>query len=442
MSSFINISKLFTSVADRTVASLSTIYTNVDGIKANIEAISTQYLNENTLRNKRVLLKPNWVTHSKKTSDEFCLRTHDNFIVATLEVILKCKPAVVTIGDAPVQGCSWTQMLSATLMSETKRLSDSYNIPVVINDFRRRVFDPNQNEVNNEQNPLLDYIIFNLGKDSYLEPVVSGKGNRFRVTQYNPDGFIKYHGKGIHKYCITEALFKADIVISLPKIKTHQKTCITGALKNIVGFNGDKNFLPHHQLGGTGLGGDCYAGKSYLKYLAELAQDAANRNQGRIFYRFWLGISYLLWKLSFPKESDDLGAGWYGNDTTWRMVMDLNKIILYGKSDGSIADEQQRVLYSLCDAIIGGEGEGPLRPDPFPLGMISFSNDSELTDICFGKLMGLQEEFIPLLRSAMENLSKRKIKISLDGVETGFDQLEKYSVIPKLPKGWENYYNR
>ena len=50
--------------------------------------------------------------HSVKEHDEICLRTHDNFILAALEVILAKFPAHVVIGDAPVQGCRWEKMVS------------------------------------------------------------------------------------------------------------------------------------------------------------------------------------------------------------------------------------------------------------------------------------------------------------------------------------------
>jgi len=31
-----------------------------------------------------------------------------------------------------------------------------------------------------------------------------------------------------------------------------------------------------------------------------------------------------------------LSGAWYGNDTVWRMVMDINKIISFGSLDGNI----------------------------------------------------------------------------------------------------------
>ena len=44
-------------------------------------------------------------------------------------------------------------------------------------------------------------------------------------------------------------------------------------------------------------------------------------------------------------------GNWYGNQTTWRMCLDLNRIALYGRLDGSIADTPQRRLVHIVDAI-------------------------------------------------------------------------------------------
>ncbi|MBK6729398.1 MAG: hypothetical protein IPG60_00005 [Bacteroidetes bacterium] len=52
----------------------------------------------------------------------------------------------------------------------------------------------------------------------------------------------------------------------------------------------------------------------------------------------WIRLASLLWKISLPGKEHQHAAAWYGNDTTWRVVMDLNIIINYGKADGTIAD--------------------------------------------------------------------------------------------------------
>ncbi len=58
-----------------------------------------------------------------------------------------------------------------------------------------------------------------------------------------------------------------------------------------MGLNGDKDFLPHHRIGGTDLGGDCYPGGNRLRYWSELILDEANRNKGNWKYKFYTRIS-------------------------------------------------------------------------------------------------------------------------------------------------------
>jgi len=330
-------------------------------------------------------------------------------------------------------------MLSKYFVDETVRLSKYFNIPVIIKDFRRTIFYPEENKLVSEKKSLDYYTIFDMGSKSFLEPVSPEGKNVFRVTDYNPDRLAMSHKKGVHKYCITKELFKADLILSLPKVKTHQKAGITAALKNLVGLNGDKDFLPHHRIGGTGFGGDCYPGKNYLRYGSELILDLANRNRGKFMYKFLRRTGSLTWKLSFPGDEHDLAAAWFGNDTTWRMVMDLNTIALYGKESGEIANTPQRKIYSLCDGIIGGEGDGPLNPEPLNLGIISFSDNSYLTDLCMGVLMGLKIEKIPLLRYAKKMVNLKTSKIYFNDNDINFLDLKKYSVKAKLPPGWKRY---
>jgi hypothetical protein len=314
------------------------------------------------------------------------------------------------------------------LVSKVEALSLKYNIPVSIKDFRRVVFDPVSNKLEIERNPMSEYVIFDLGRRSYLEPITLPEKNLFRVAQYNPDKFSETHKPGMHKYCIARELFHADVVISIPKIKTHQKAGITCALKNIVGLNGDKDFLPHHRIGGTKMGGDSYPGKNKLRHWAELALDNANRRLGKPGYWFWSRFSSVLWRLSFPAKEHQLNAAWYGNDTTWRMVMDLNLVVNFGKEDGTLADVPQRFLYSFCDGIVGGQGDGPLWPDPLNLGVVS---------ICMAQLMSLNVVKIPLLMAAKAFMPGRNVSIKLNGKPIKQEELQQYAVKAKPSPGWQ-----
>lgn len=442
MKDFFNIITLFSNESERNLSFLSNKYSDVSYLKEKILEVGKGILdNETIIKGKKVLLKPNWVLHDQKAVDEICLRTNNSFLLSTLELILECHPQKVTIADAPIQSCNLDLILSKEFLTKIDELNKENNIPIIIKDLRRVTFNPKLNNPIKEKKPLSDYLIFDLGKDSQLQPVSSQK-NIFRVTDYNPDRLAESHSVGKHKYCISKELFDADIVISIPKIKTHQKTGITGALKNIVGLNGDKDYLPHHRIGGTGFGGDCYPGKNFLRRTSEWMMDNANRYQGNFFFKIFRFTALVIWKLSMPKKVHHLGAGWYGNDTVWRMVMDLNKIVIYGKKDATLSKKPQRVLYSLCDGIIGGQGDGPLNPLPLPLGIISFSNNSSITDISMAMLMDFNIQKIPLLKAAFENIHLQNIDLILNGSIINLSDLSDLAIQTTPPQGWINQINK
>jgi uncharacterized protein (DUF362 family) len=425
----------------RDVDALKSAYDDKDFLYKEISNLTSIKFNSELFNGKKVLLKPNWVRHNGKPEDAICLITHFNFLIALLRVVVDLRPAKITIGDAPIQGCKWDKLIPASFIQEVHEISSKSGIPVYIKDFRRVKFDTDKNIVENDLLAIDEFIIFDLGTESYLEPITHREKNLFRVTQYDPDRFLESHSPGKHKYCITREIFDADIVISVPKLKTHQKAGITAAMKNIVGINGDKDFLPHHRIGGVEHGGDSYPGGSYIRRLAEYFFDLSYKHQGGSMYRFWTRMGSLTWMLSFPSSEHQLGAAWHGNDTVWRMVMDLNKIIYFGKEDGSIQTQKRRDFFSIGDGIIGGQGDGPLHPDPLALGVITFTNSSVWHDICVATLMGFDFHKIPLLKEGISMDRGEKIEILLDKQAIKVDDLRKIAVKTIPPPGWVKYFS-
>lgn len=438
-SSFVAIKTFFNCPEERTINRLSEKYNNINELEKSIAELLNKYLSDDQVFEKKVLLKPNWVMHDKSELDRLCLRTHDNFTLAVLHVILGRKPKEVLIGDAPVQGCHWDNLFSKYFLNSVEKLKNEYNIPVYIKDFRRTTLDISRNSLEKAKVSLNEYIIFDVANDSYLDPVCNDRVNLFRVSDYDPDRLLESHRPGMHKYCIIKELFDYDLIISLPKVKTHQKAGITNALKNIVGFNGDKDFLPHHRFGGTKRGGDCYPGKNILLHWAEILMDNANKRIGMPSYKILRLMAFRLWRLSFPSKYQNLGAGWHGNDTVWRMVMDLNLITLYGRKDGTLSNRPERVLYHLCDGIIGGQSDGPLKPEPLPLGIICFTDCPADADLALSSLMGFNYYNIPLLKAAWENKKERPATINWNDECIEFSDLNKYSIKTKPPSGWVGY---
>jgi hypothetical protein len=53
------------------------------------------------------------------------------------------------------------------------------------------------------------------------------------------------------------------------------------------------------------------------------------------------------------------------------MVVDLNRILRYGKPNKSLSDKPQKVLHSITDAIICGYGDGALHSKAIFAGLIT-----------------------------------------------------------------------
>lgn len=426
---------LYNSVEERNINKLQKLY-NDEILASKVKKLFSDTFND--IEGKRILIKPNWVKHATAKSDKWCLCTHENLIYITVKFLLSKNPSKIIIGDAPIQGCDWNLLLSEDFVKRINQLSKDFGVEIVIKDFRRVIFNPKTNEKLNKNISLSEYIIFDMKEKSYLEPISDNK-NKFRVTCYNPDRLAQSHSKGVHKYCIAKDVFDSDIIITMPKMKTHQKAGITNAMKILVGINGDKDFLPHHRIGAKGYGGDCYPGKNAFRTISEWVLDNANRNIGNFLYKPLLYVSSAFWKISRPTKEQNLAAGWYGNDTVWRMVMDLNHIAQYGNSDGSLSDKPQRLIYSLSDGIIGGQGNGPLSPEPLPLGVLAFSNNSYWMDLVMGYLFSLNIDKIPNLKAAKDLLNLEECELYINGKTSCIEDLKQYSVKVKMSPGWENY---
>ncbi len=425
---------------DRGVSTLKNLYDNVTEIKCLIEKLFDGKPFEGVIyEDQVVLLKPNWVVETKNINEELCLITHHNFILAVLEMVLVRKPKRVIIADAPIQRCKWDKLHPKHFFEKINKLSREFNIPIVVKDYRCVILEKNGNSIKRICNSSSDSVIFDLGHNSLLEPISLKNGGNFRVNCYDHKKLSKFHRKGVHKYCISKDIFDCDVILTLPKVKTHQKVGLTNALKILVGVNGNKDYLPHHRVGGVDNGGDCYPGKNFFRRFAECFLDLANINRDRFMYYPYAKLSKYCWRLAPSDAYSSLTAGWYGNDTTWRMVLDINRIVEFGLCDGTISKNSERKIYSLCDGIIGGHGNGPLNPVPLPLGFISFSDDSFLTDLAFSILFNFNFLNIPLLKSHIEEDSIKDYDILLNGKLAKLNILKEYSISAKPPPGWLRY---
>ena len=355
-------------------------------------------------RGSRVVVKPNLVLHENQGPWGMePLVTHPSLIRAAVEAALRAGAAEVLVGDAPIQGCDFGRLLEVTGLGVwAEALAKAEPRFKGIRDFRRTTctFVDGVRVAVEDLQPEDNFVLFDLGGESLLEPVTDGRGS-FRVTCYDQRLLARTHAPGRHQYLVAREILEADVVINLPKLKTHKKAGVTCALKNLIGINGNKEYLPHHRVGGSALGGDCYEGLSPVKRAVEFALDRQNTTKSLGAGRVWRGMGAQLERVAnLLGDVTGTEGSWSGNDTIWRTCLDLNRVLLYGRADASMADEVQRRVLHLVDAVVAGQGNGPLAPEPLELGLLLAGASAPALDWVGALLLGYDPERIPVTREA------------------------------------------
>jgi uncharacterized protein (DUF362 family) len=396
----------------------------------------------------RVLIKPNFVLdHNQGDGGMEPMITHQSVVKAVAQAALQTEASQVIVGDAPIQTANFAALLETTgldVWAESLKQADARFKGV--KDFRRTTARYIDGVRVAEENvlPEEDFVLFDLGADSLLEPITDEKDD-FRVTCYDPRLMARTHGKGRHRYLVAKDVLEADVVINLPKLKTHKKAGITCALKNLIGINGNKEYLPHHRLGGADLGGDCYPGDSRVKRMLEYVADQQNLTDSGTMGRVWGGVATQLNRV-LHLMGDNLGieGSWIGNDTIWRTGLDLNRILLYGETDGSMSPSVRRRVVHLADAVVAGQGDGPLSPQPLRMGLLFAGNNAACMDWFGARLLGYDPQLLPIVREAFAEFrwpisTSRPDDITLSG-DWGEGTIDRVMVkdLPAVlhPLGW------
>ena len=398
----------------------------------------------------KVVLKPNWVLDKNKLPGGAmeCLVTHTSVIEAVLHYVVKAQPKSIVVGDAPLQSCSFDNLRLNCGLDEMVARFNRLGYDTQIRDFRlTKMKTLYGDKVEADPSPD-DYCLFDLGQCSWLAPITK-PGTEFRVTNYDPHVLETHHNPKSHRFLVAREVMDADVVINLPKLKTHKKAGVTGALKNIVGINGFKEYLPHHRKGSSHAGGDCYQGGSRLKAFAEDSLDRANGSEGpfsRYLHTHLAGLALRLDRV-FLKGDRNLEGAWYGNDTVWRTCLDLQRILHYGNGVGELSDTPQRKVITITDAIVAGDGDGPLAPSPVPLGTMTLGANVAALEWVHCLLMRLDPERIPLVSHAfagndrpLADFSPRDIQVQINGeIVPDWASLAKLGRRFTPPIGWKGH---
>lgn len=180
----------------------------------------------------------------------------------------------------------------------------------------------------------------NLGEQSLFYGL---RGRRYFSTR-GAGETNAHHRDPVQQYQVDREILASDAVVNVTTLRTDRMTGIASSLHNVVGISTNSNWLPRHSIGTPKTGGDSYPRNSVRSRLACAMLPARQARLGRS------GRTRARGQIVEP-------GSWWGNDTLWRTILDLNRALLYGREDGTLASGPQRKTFAIVSAV---------RPSPVP----------------------------------------------------------------------------
>lgn len=365
-------------------------------------------LGEIIVPGNNVLIKPNMVmeeNHIKENGTD-CLYTNPSVVAAVVDYVwiaLKGKGKIV-IGDAPMQECKFDILIE---QSGYRKLIDWYRekgVNIELVDFRELTSEVVKGLRVQQVGKGIGRVI-DLGNDSEFAGIEGAAASHLRITNYDPTILPSHHNGSINEYYVSDYVLNADVVINMPKPKSHRKAGFTCAMKNFVGINVRKEYLPHHTLGSSEEGGDEYFRRDSIHSLNSRLLDKRNlaiSSGKRSLAQFYRAVEKII--RTVHPHKDYAEGSWYGNNTISKTICDLNKVVLYCDKYGKMQNNLQRKILIVADMIVMGEKEGPVAPSPKKVGVIAMGTNQVLFDEAIASFVGFDVQKLPFLVNA------RKVK--------------------------------
>jgi len=369
-----------------------------------------------------VFIKPNMIAHKHTDSDAWVdVITHGSVIrpvVDYVHIALRGKGSI-TIGDAPQTDSIFEKIIARMGLPELQaHYRDHLQFPIEVLDLRDEHWIEKDGiyveTVKLEGDPR-GGVSVDLGHLSHFSDF-DKKNKTYYGAFYDTAETNDHHSDGKHEYAISRTPIEADVFIGIPKLKTHKKCGLTVNLKGLVGINANKNWLPHYCIGSPAEGGDQFPGNGargklensvvlwMKKRLVKGSRPAlfAARKLKQLGYRVFGGTDKVV-----------RSGNWHGNDTVWRMSVDLNRILFYANPDGTLrsADSGKR-FFSIVDGIVAMDGNGPVTGDPVDAGVLIAGDNPVSVDAVSAKVMGFDPARLPIIHC---NLNDHELPLFTGG---------------------------
>ena len=387
-------------------------YDDLDAVRALVdEAIKTLNLPDDYVRpGDRVVLKPNWVKEHDERHPGPAQWEHVVTHPAVIEAVIRWVAGrlngdgSIVVCDAPQTDSSFSTLSAYCGLDEMiERCRAVFPGPKIeLLDLRpeewHAVDGVTVSKTQLPGDPLGDTFVALNEASEFVG--FSGNGQLYGAS-FNMDETNERHRGERHEYMLCRTPMDADVFINLPKLKTHKKVGLTCALKNLVGINANKNWLPHHTEGTPDQGGDQFPTATTKAKLEHSWMGRAKRLvYGKPLLSRMLVPLKKVGRLFFGDTQKVVRSGnWHGNDTCWRMVLDLNKCLFDFDGGGQPRSKPIRYL-AVVDGIVGGEGNGPMAPDRKPCGTIIAGTHPAAVDMTAAMVMGFDWEKLRLLKNS------------------------------------------
>jgi len=361
-----------------------------------------------------VVIKPNLLYHYHPEGRLDAMTVHASILRAVIEYVFIAQEGKrrVTVAESPVWTADFKKLLDDSGISQMIEYLGDLGVDVEVIDMREtmlaRSFEsPKPPRILRLAGDPAGYLTVDLGSDSEFHGLeIDPRDYRNSMTNVT-------HNESVCRYKMPRTILNADVIISLAKLKTHVMAGNTLSLKNMVGAYGEKIQLPHYRVGSETS--DEYPSlpimrglkRTMVKKLFKVFKSFPYSEKIGPVRSFVAKVTDESWNEPYP-----LWGMWYGNDTVWRMALDLNKIVLYADKQGMMERNRQRRTFAVIDGVVSGEGRGPIRPKPRNDGLVIAGRDFAATDLVATRLMGFDSWKIPILREALSSKDHRVTKVT------------------------------
>lgn len=405
----------------------------------------------------KVVLKPNFVQEKHDLCEDWdYVITHPVLLDAVLKLVCRKleNNGEIIIADAPMTPTRFGELIKHFPIQEWEQLCAESGIKFQLIDLRDEEWFNASNGIILHSKKLsgdpMGKVLCNLkGEASEFWGKRTGSQGYYGAD-YDIKETNDAHNGTDNKYSVSRTVISADVFINLPKLKAHKKAGMTCCLKNLVGINTNKNYLPHHTTGTPSEGGDQFESNAASKKL----ESAVTIYAKRIVHRFHfltpvlVPLKDIALKVWGDNRNSVRSGGWYGNDTLWRTILDLNKVMYYSDPSGELKEDalnSRKKYIAIVDGILAGEGNGPLAPDKVEAGFMLVGANPVAVDCVAARIIGFDYKKILSLYQAFKcrkyrlaGFQYQDIRCSLDGnLKICIDELPNTIIRHfKPPLGW------